>query len=96
MSKPPISDPNSAQKPQSNGAPRWETWAMAASFAALWAWFMAYLSASRTGDSPSTLWQIPLAVSLALLIWIFVRRMKRALAGLKEVHPARRGRPGQN
>ncbi len=96
MPKPPISDPNSAAKTQPNGAPRWETWAMALSFAALWAWFMAYLSASRTGESPSAWWQIPLVVSLAVLIWIFVRRMKRALAGLKEVHPARRGRSGQN
>lgn len=96
MSKPPISEPNSPIKSQTNGAPRWETWAMALSFAALWAWFMAYLSASRTGESPSVLWQIPLVVSLAVLIWIFVRRMKRALAGLKEVHPAQRGRGEQN
>ncbi len=96
MSKPPISDPNAAPKAQPNGAPRWETWAMALSFAALWAWFMAYLSASRVNESPSTLWQIPLVVSLGVLVWIFVRRTKRALAGLKEVHPARRGRSGQN
>ena len=96
MSKSPISEPNSPLKSQANGAPRWETWAMALSFAALWAWFMAYLSASRAGESASVLWQIPLAVSLAVLIWIFVRRMKRALLGLKAVHPARRGRGGQN
>ena len=96
MSKPPISGPNSPTKTQPNGAPRWETWAMAASFAALWAWFMAYLSAGRTGESPALGWQIPLAISLAVLIWIFVRRMKRALAGLKEVQPSRRGRGGRN
>ncbi len=92
MSKPPTSEQNAPIKAQTNGAPRWETWTMAASFAALWAWFMAYLSASRTGDSPSIWWQIPLAASLVLLVWIFVRRTKRTLAALKEVHPARRGR----
>ena len=96
MSKPPIFDPKPPTKAQSNGAPRWETWALALSFAALWAWFMAYLSASRPGESLSVLWQIPLFVSLAVLIWIFVRRMKRALAGLKAVHPAQRGRDGRN
>ncbi len=96
MSKPPIPAPNSPAKSQANGAPRWETWAMALSFVALWAWFMAYLSASRPGGSLSAWWQVPLAVSLAVLIWIFVRRMKRALAGLKEVHPAQRGRSGHN
>ena len=69
---------------------------MALSFVALWAWFMAYLSASRVGESPSALWQIPLAVSLVVLVWIFVRRTKRALSGLKEVHPAQRRRPEQN
>ena len=37
---------------------------MALSFAALWAWFMAYLGNSRTLESLSILWQIPLAVSL--------------------------------
>ena len=95
MSKPP-SDPNSPVKSQANGAPRWETWAMALSFVALWTWFMAYLSASRPGGSLSVLWQVPLVISLAVLIWIFVRRMKRALAGLKEVHPAQRGRSGHN
>ena len=96
MSKPPISDPNPPTKAQANGAPRWETWAMAASFAALWAWFMAYLSASRVGQSPALWWQIPLAVSLAVLIWIFVRRTKRALAGIKAVQPAGRNRTGRN
>ena len=96
MSKSPISDSNSPTKMQANGAPRWETWTMAASFAALWAWFMAYLSASRVGESPAIWWQIPLAVSLVVLIWIFVRRTKRALNGIKEINPARRGRPGKN
>ena len=96
MSKPPISDPSSPTKAQTNGAPRWETWAMAASFAALWAWFMAYLGASRTGGSVALWWQIPLVVSLAVLIWIFVRRTKRALAGIKAVNPASRSRGGRN
>ena len=96
MSQAPNSDSKFAPKTQANGAPRWETWAMAASFAGLWAWFMAYLSASRAGETPSVFWQIPLAVSLIVLVWIFVRRTKRALAGIKEVNPARRGRPGRS
>lgn len=81
---------------QPNGAPRWETYAMALSFVALWVWFLARQAAFRAGQMPSVLWQIPLIVSVIVLVWIFVRRMKRALSGLKEVHPARRGRPGQN
>ena len=94
MSKPPISEQNAPIKTQTNGAPRWETWAMALSFAALWAWFMAYLGASRANQSPAIWWQIPLAISLVLLVWIFVRRTKRTLAALKEVNPA--GRGGRN
>ena len=96
MSQPPIPDPNSPAKARVGAAPRWETWAMAASFAALWIWFMAYLSASRVHESPTIWWQIPLAVSLAVLIWIFVRRTKRALAALKQIHPAQRGWGGRN
>ena len=69
---------------------------MALSFVALWAWFLAYQNAARAGEPLSQWWQVPLIISVVLLVWVFVRRMKRALAGLKEVHPARRGRPGHN
>ena len=69
---------------------------MALSFVALWIWFLARQMAFRAGNAPSELWQIPLVLSVVLLVWIFIRRMKRALAGLKEIHPARRGRPGHN
>ncbi len=96
MLKPPISDPNSPTQPSSQAAPRWETWTMALSFVALWVWFLAYQNAGRAGEPLSLLWQAPLLISVALLVWIFVRRMRRALAGLKEVQPARRGRPGRN
>ena len=96
MSKPPISDPNSSQQKLISVVPRWETWTMALSFVALWAWFLAYQNAARAGESLSYLWQIPLFVSLALLLWIFVRRLKRALAAIKSVNPARRGRSGRN
>ena len=96
MPKPPISDSNSSQQKPTSGAPRWETWTMALSFVALWAWFLAYQNAARAGESLSLGWQIPLFVSVGLLIWIFVRRLKRAMAGIKAVNPARRGRSGRN
>ncbi len=88
--------PNSEKSVQPNGAPRWETYAMGISFVVLWVWFVARQSALKAGQTPSQLWQIPLVVSVIVLVWIFVRRMKRALSGLKEIHPARRGKPGHN
>ena len=69
---------------------------MALSFVVLWGWFVARQSALRGGASLAAWWQIPLFVSVVVLVWIFVRRMRRALAGLKAIHPARRGKPGQN
>lgn len=92
MSKSPLPKNNV----QPNGAPRWETWTMAASFVVLWVWFIARQLAFRAGEVPSALWQIPLIISVVVLALIFVRRMKRALLGLKEIHPARRGKPGHN
>ena len=69
---------------------------MIVSFVALWAWFIAHQSAGRAGQSLSLWWQIPLVVSLVFLVWIFVRRTRRAMAGIRAVSPARRGRPGRN
>ena len=83
-------------KSDKSRVPRWETWTMALSFVALWAWFLARQNALRAGQPLSSWWQIALGVSLGLLVWIFVRRLRRALAGLKQVHPARRRRPGDN
>ena len=96
MSKPPIAAPNAPQKATPQITPRWETWTMASSFVVLWVWFIARQLAYRNNEVFSQLWQIPLFISLGLLIWVFIRRMRRALAGLKEVHPARRGRAGHN
>lgn len=76
--------------------PRWETWTMALSFVALWAWFLAHQNAARAGEPLALAWQIPLLVSVALLIWIFVRRTKRAMQGIKAVSPAQRGRSGRH
>ena len=69
---------------------------MALSFVALWAWFLAHQSAARAGAPLSLAWQIPLFVSLALLIWIFVRRARRALNGIRAINPTRRGRAGRD
>ena len=69
---------------------------MALSFVALWVWFIAHQSAARAGQPLSLMWQIPLVVSLGFLIWIFVRRARRAMLAVKAVSPARRGRSGQN
>ena len=96
MSKPPISASDSSQQKQNSSVPRWETATMVLSFVALWAWFLARQNAARAGDSLSFWWHVPLGVSLALLIWIFVRRTKRAMQGIKAVNPARRGRPGRD
>lgn len=69
---------------------------MVLSFVALWVWFIAHQSAGRAQQPLSLWWQIPLVVSLGFLIWIFVRRARRAMLGIKAVSPARRGRPGQS
>ena len=96
MSKPPIADPSAPQQAKAQTTPRWETWTMAGSFVVLWVWFIARQLAYRNNDAFSPLWQIPLFISLGLLIWIFIRRMRRTLSALKEVHPAKRGRVGHN
>ena len=96
MPKPPIAEVQPPSQTETQSAPRWETWTLALSFVVLWAWFLARIVAGRAGQTPAQWWQIPLFVSLGLLIWIFVRRMKRALTGLKEIHPARRGPTGRN
>lgn len=83
-------------KTSKTGAPRWEKMTMIVSFLGVWAWFVARQIALNKGQAFSVLWQIPLVLCLGLLIWIFVRRTRRAVAGLKENHPARRGPAERN
>lgn len=72
--------------------PRWETAVLAASFALVWAWFLARQAAYRGGAELSVVWNAILLLAVAALVAVLVRRLKRALAALREVHPAQRGR----
>ena len=96
MPKPPTSEPVSPTQTEPPAVPRWETVVMILSFVGLWVWFGARQIALGRGEPFSALWQIPLAASLGVLIWIFVRRTRRTLLGLKAIHPARRGPAERN
>jgi hypothetical protein len=61
----------------------WETIAIAASFAAMWIYFLVWLWAGRNEIELSPAWQFLLLPALVLLIVIFARRLRRVLALLR-------------
>lgn len=68
--------------PEPAKTPVWETVAMIASFALVWAYFLAFQGARRENLSLHFGWKIALLLAVGALIWIFVRRLKRILAAL--------------
>lgn len=73
---------------ETSSTPRWETAVMAGSFLLIWAYFLA-----RQGSAGMPLhfaWNGALALAVVALIAIFVRRLKRTLALLKNSDSARR------
>jgi hypothetical protein len=64
--------------------PLWETVVMAASFAMLWAWFLARQSASRTGTDLWPGWTALQLIALAALVVVLVRRMIRVRNAMRE------------
>jgi hypothetical protein len=80
----------------SSSVPRWETAVMALSFVLLWVWFLARQSAIRNGESMHVAWNAAMLLAVVALVVILVRRFKRTLEGLREVHPAQRGRSEHN
>lgn len=90
------------QPREPNSMPWWETAAMIASFALLWAYMLArqsaLMTAARSGAvSPrpemSPLWAVAQAVAIATLLLILVRRMKRARDAMREANQIRPGFP---
>ncbi len=71
--------PNS---PETEKTPVWETATMIASFALVWAYFLAFQSARRENLALHFGWNVALLLAVGLLIWVFVRRLKRILAAL--------------
>jgi cytochrome bd-type quinol oxidase subunit 2 len=80
----------------SKGVPKWETAVLFFSFVLIWAWFLARQSALRNEESLHRAWTAALLLAVVALVVIFVRRTKRTLAALREVHPAQRGRSDHN
>ena len=75
--------------------PLWETLAMVGSFVLLWAWFLAHQSALKANVPLALAWNIALGISLLVMIWITVRRMRRFKRALDETAKnSRRGVPG--
>ena len=66
------------------GMPRWETAVMVLSFGALWCWWLVLQRAHRNHTPLPAIWFLVLALLVAALAYIFVRRSARVLAGLKE------------
>lgn len=75
-----MNDPfNSAPEPKT---PLWETLAMIGSFALVWAYFLAFQAARGTKTPPHFGWKLALLAAIGVLVWVFVRRLKRILAAL--------------
>ncbi len=55
---------------------------MVLSFALVWIYFLAFQSARRENLAPHFAWNIALLAAVGVLIWVFVRRLKRILAAL--------------
>ena len=58
--------------------PWWETAVLVGSFGLVWAWFLA------RGTKSATVWNAVLLLAVAALILVFVRRMRRIIAALRE------------
>lgn len=80
---------HSPHSPETEKTPTWETLAMIASFALVWAYFAAFQSAKRVGGALHFGWNLALLAALGILIWVFVRRLKRVLKALKSQNQRR-------
>ena len=65
------------------GTPWWETAVMVVSFVALWGWWLVLQALHRADRPIPPLWFTLLALLVAALVTIFVRRSARVLAALK-------------
>jgi hypothetical protein len=65
-------------------APRWETVVLILSFVLLWGWWLAHLAAQRRHESLSYWWYLPLLAACAVLIWVYVRRSRRAIQAFRK------------
>ena len=78
---------NQHEKPAENavGNPRWETAIMALSFVAIWVWWLARQNAYKTQTEFSGAWNLFLLAVVGLLVWVFVRRLARTMAAIREL-----------
>ncbi len=81
---------------ESTSVPKWETAVLFGSFVLIWVWFLARQAALRNDQSLHGAWHLGLLLVVGALVWVLVRRLKRTLAALRDVHPAQRGRPDRN
>lgn len=66
--------------------PWWETLVMIVSFILLWVWLLGRLSARLPLGVPAgTTWTVIQLLSVAALVWVFLRRMARVRRAMKEV-----------
>lgn len=61
----------------------WETLTMIVSFVLLWAWFLAY-KATPPRATLAPYWKVLLGLSIAALLLVLVRRMKRVSQAFKD------------
>jgi len=64
--------------------PLWETLVIAASFAGVWIYFLARISAGRANTPLSPAWQFLLLPALLALFFVFKRRFVRTRNALKD------------
>jgi hypothetical protein len=88
--------PNSNQSEEQKPTPRWETAILIFSFIAIWIWWLARQNAYKAQTDFHMAWNGVLLVTIGLLVWVFVRRLKRTLTAMKSIQPGQRNARGRN
>ncbi len=66
--------------------PRWETLVIIVSFVLLWTWLLSRVRARLPLGAPiGAIWTAIQLLSVAALVWVFLRRMARVRRAIKEV-----------
>jgi cytochrome bd-type quinol oxidase subunit 2 len=89
-----MQEPNSNQE-QYKPIPRWETAILILSFVAIWVWWLVRQNAYKTQSDFPIAWNAILLVTIGLLVWVFVRRLKRTLAAMKSIQPGQSNSRGR-
>lgn len=88
---------NSSGPQKKIGNPRWETAVLLLSFMLLWVWWLARHAAQKAGSDLAVGWQVVMVGAVAVLLFVFIRRTKRAVGAMRDAqNPGAGGRAERN